>query len=80
MIRVIAIILLLATNASAACYCVCENGRSVPRCSSTYDVPPYCAYNICPLPQPRLKQIEPPGCRSEYVWTGYRYEWRRVCR
>ena len=78
------------SSANAACECRCVNGQVKALCTSTLDIPPICAPQICPIVPPSIQPIPKPdlpplgttSCREVQVFnpsTG-RYEWQRVCR
>ncbi len=72
----------------AACTCECVNGRSVPICSSTMDLPPFCS-QMCPLNPSQLQplgrnNLPPLGTRNCEFMQVYNpvthiYEWKNVC-
>jgi hypothetical protein len=85
------LVLLSAQNeALARCICTCVNGKNVPLCTSTLEIPPICPSRICPIEPLSLRPLEPldlpplgtQSCRMEQVLNPYTgvYEWRRVCR
>ncbi len=89
-ILLVALVVLLgaALSAEAGCVCRCVNGRMVPLCTSSLDIPPPC-YGICAPPPPSIQPIQPPRippigtsrCRQAQVLNPYtgQYEWRTVC-
>lgn len=77
-------------DAGAACVCRCVNGEVRALCSSSIDIEPICAPQVCsivppsiaPIQQPRIPPIGTQSCRQAQVLnpnTG-RYEWREICR
>ncbi len=81
--------LLFATQAVAACRCMCIDGEVRPICSSSIDLPPICAPRICPIKPPSVEPINPPRvppigtkkCTMKQVYNEYtqRYEWKQLC-
>jgi hypothetical protein len=82
--------LLLNSTANAYCECRCTNGRNIPLCSSTLEIPPICPPMICPLEPPSIPPIQAPqvppigtqNCWQQQVFNPAtnQYEWQRVCR
>jgi len=80
----------VSNDARAACVCRCVNGSMRALCSSSIDLPPICAPQVCPLTPPSIAPIQPPRvppigttyCRQVQVVNPHtgRYEWREVCR
>jgi hypothetical protein len=80
---------LLAGAAHADCVCRCVDGQVRALCSSTLDLQPICAPQLCPIVPPALAplpslQLPPLGttsCRQVQVLNPLtqRYEFRRVC-
>lgn len=79
-----------ANDAAAACVCRCVNGEVRPICSSSIDIEPICAPQVCaivppsiePIQQPRLPPVGTTNCRMAQVLnprTG-QYEWQRLCQ
>lgn len=79
-----------STNADAACVCRCVGGEVRALCSSSIDLPPICAPQVCPITPPSVAPIQQPRvppigtthCRQAQVLnprTGH-YEWREICR
>ena len=79
----------LASNANAACQCVCMNGEVRAVCSSTLDIEPICPPRVCPITPPSVEPIQRPrvppvgtsNCVQRQIYNEYtrRYEWREVC-
>ena len=80
----------LGNDAAATCVCRCVNGSVQALCSSSIDVPPICAPQVCPITPPSVAPIQAPRVppigttirRQAQVFnqrTG-QYEWREVCR
>lgn len=78
------------TMAMADCICECVNGSVQALCSSSMDLQPICAPEICPIVPPAIQPIQPPtlpplgtsSCAPEQVLnpaTG-QYEWQSVCQ
>lgn len=73
-----------------ACQCRCVNGTVQALCSSTLDVQPICAPQICPIVPPAVQPIAQPqvppvgtsSCSMQQVYNSQRgvYEWRNICR
>lgn len=82
------LLLLWSFPASADCVCACVNGRVQTLCDSSLEISPICSPRICPVLTPSIRPIQSPRippvgasfCRQEMVWTGFSYEWMRVCR
>lgn len=80
----------LSPPVSANCVCRCINGKVQPICSSTMDLPPMCALEICPLSPPSIQPLAPPtlpplgtsGCQNKQVLNPYshQYEWKLICQ
>lgn len=73
----------LAPDARAGCSCVCYDGRMLPSCSNTYDIPPICPATICTrpsiTPSPPLT-TRSNNCRDEQFCDQFnRCEWRNSC-
>jgi hypothetical protein len=83
------LILVLASNTSADCQCVCMNGEVRAICSSTLDIEPICPPRVCPITPPSVEPIQPPRvppigtskCVQKQIYNEYtgQYEWREVC-
>ncbi len=82
--------LAVAGSAEASCSCRCLNGKSIPVCSSSSEIPPICNSTSCPLSAPPklpqdARQPVPtvvPGCKNQEVYdpkTG-RYSVESVCQ
>lgn len=57
--------LLGAQSASAGCYCTCSQGRMVPACSGSFDIPPICPATVCVAPSARqAPPMVSPGLHS----------------
>lgn len=83
-------VLSASVDANAACVCRCVNGEVQALCSSSIDLPPICAPQLCPITPPSIAPIQAPRippigttqCRQAQVLnprTG-QHEWREVCR
>jgi hypothetical protein len=91
-IRILCVLVLLAASSStfAACVCRCVNGEVRPICSSSLDIEPICAPQVCPVVPPSVEPIRAPrvspigttSCRQAQVYSPKtaRYEWREVCQ
>lgn len=84
-----ALLMTVPFAAQASCDCVCVNGRVQQLCDTAYDIPAFCAAQICPIAEPPIRPIMPPtippigttSCGPEQVFnplTG-QYEWHVVC-
>ncbi len=90
LIAAASIISAVAGPAQASCQCACVNGSVKALCSSTIEIPPICAPQVCPIAPPAVTPITPPRippigtneCRMEQVLNPatHRYEFQRVCR
>ena len=79
-----------APNAFAGCVCRCVNGSVQAICSSTLDIQPICATQICPIVPPSIAPIQTPAippigtssCAPVQVLNPRtnQYEWQRVCQ
>jgi hypothetical protein len=79
-----------SASAFASCTCRCVNGSVQALCTSTLDIQPICAPQICPIVPPSISPIQPPtippigtsSCAPQQVLNPYtnQYEWRRVCQ
>jgi hypothetical protein len=79
-----------ASDAFAGCVCRCVNGSVQAICSSTLDIQPICAPQICPFVPPSITPIQPPSippigttsCAPVQVLNPRtnQYEWQRVCQ
>jgi hypothetical protein len=49
-----------ASDAFAGCVCRCVNGSVQAICSSTLDIQPICAPQICPIVPPSIAPIQTP--------------------
>ena len=88
-IVVSALLALASSSAFADCVCRCMDGKVQPICSSTLDVQPICAPEVCPLTPPGVEPIAPVNlppigtktCRMKQVYDPYtqQYVWRRIC-
>ncbi len=76
--------------ASASCICRCVGGFVQAICSSSLDVEPICAPQVCPVVPPSVTPVQPPivppigtnACGPSQVFNPYtgQYEWRTLCR
>jgi hypothetical protein len=72
-----------ATGASAGCSCGCYDGKAMPICSNSYDIPPICPATICT--RPSITPIPPIGsrsssCREVQVCDAFqRCVWKNPC-
>lgn len=74
----------------ARCACRCVNGEVKALCTSTLDVPPVCAPQVCPIVPPSIAPIAPlqlpplgtTECEMGQVFNPRtrQYAWQRVCR
>ena len=79
-----------AGSAQAACSCRCLNGKAIPVCSSSTEIPPLCNNASCPIiPPPKTPQdaFKPvpnvtPGCQTKQVYDpkAGTYSWEQVCQ
>ena len=79
----------LTGAAGAACVCRCADGKAVPVCSSSTDIPPLCNQTTCTAKPPQvppssaLKPKPPvkPGCTIRQVYNPdtKSYEWGQIC-
>jgi hypothetical protein len=77
-------------NSYAACQCRCVNGSVQALCSSTLDVQPICAPQVCPIVPPAVQPIATPqvpplgtsSCNMQQVYNSQKglYEWKNICR
>lgn len=86
------VILALAASgpARAACQCACVEGRTQAICEYANELPPLCAFQICPLTPfstaPISREPVPPSgaqfCSPQMVYNqaASRYEWQSLCR
>ena len=83
-------VLFLSCAAEAECICACVNGQVQTLCSSTLDIRPICAPQICPIVPPSIQPIAPPTipplgtsqCELKQVLNPVtkQYEWKRICQ
>ncbi|MBK1714636.1 hypothetical protein [Rubrivivax gelatinosus] len=81
--------LFFTATAYADCVCRCVNGEVRSLCSSSLDLKPICAPQVCPVvppsiqpvPQPSLPPLGTTSCRQVQVLNPYTrmYEWKKVC-
>ena len=77
----------LTLTAQAKCVCQCVEGRLLPRCTTSTDIPPACPMSVCAMTPPSIAppmQVPPVGgtqCSQRQVFnTATRqYESRVVC-
>ncbi|WP_186267794.1 hypothetical protein [Burkholderia gladioli] len=80
----------LSQIALADCECRCVDGQVQAICSSTLDMRPMCAPQICPMRslqmQPMTPMSMPPvgtsSCTMRQVYNPYshQYEWQKLCQ
>lgn len=86
---VFTVAILIATNADAACQCLCVGGEVKAVCQSSIDLEPICSPRVCPITPPSVKPITPSRvppvgtskCVPKQVWDEDegRYVWRELC-
>lgn len=80
---VVSAALIQMSVANAGCSCVCYDGRMLPSCSNTFDIPPICPATTCSrpsvTPSPPLT-TRSTNCRDEQVCDQFnRCQWRNSC-
>jgi hypothetical protein len=72
----------------AHCYCRCVDGKVLPLCTNTVEVPPVCAARVCPpgpaslapVVAPKLPPVGTTVCRQAQVCDHRgNCRWRQVC-
>ena len=88
-VAMFSVLMAIATPAQADCTCACVNGQVEALCSSSIDLKPLCAMQLCPMTPLSITPIKPltlpplgtTSCHQAQVLNPYtrQYQWQTVC-